>query len=66
MPMPGDEIIYGHTEYAAYARYPAYLSVTRRQKDGRYIVTVRSRDTCSAGQIVMTPEEWAAFKLEIA
>ena len=63
---PGDELIYAYTDPAAYRRYPAYLNVTRREKDGYYVVTVRSRETCSAGQIVLSPAQWAAFKLEIA
>lgn len=64
--MPSDETVYAHTEPQPYERYPAYLNITRRGKDGAYVVTVRSRDTCGTGQIVLTPKQWRAFRDEVA
>lgn len=68
--MPGDICLFAHTEsgaptYPTYRQYPAYINVTRREKDGMYLLSVRSRDTCSAGYIELTPAQWATFKSAI-
>jgi len=63
--MPGDECVYTYTEVERYQRYPAYFNVTRRGRDGTYVITLRSRDNCSAGIIELSPAQWSAFKLEI-
>jgi hypothetical protein len=57
--------LYAYTEGQVYKTYPAYLNVTLRA-DGYIEITVRSRDTCSAGMIALSPAEWAAFKLQLS
>lgn len=63
--MPSDECLYAHTDATGYQRYPAYINVTRRGRDGTYVITVRTRDNCSAGVIELSAAQWAAFKSEI-
>jgi hypothetical protein len=57
--------VYAHTEVGPYNRYPAYLNVSQRE-DGVVEITVRTRDTCGAGMIELSPAMWAAFKLQIS
>jgi hypothetical protein len=56
--------VYAYTEGQPYKNYPAYLNVSKCA-DGGVEITVRSRDTCSAGMIKLSPAEWSAFKLQI-
>lgn len=58
----GDECLYAYTECGPYLRYPAYVNVTRRATDGCYEISVRSRDTCSAGFLILTPAQFLEFR----
>lgn len=62
--MERPDTVYAHTEHAHYERYPSYLCV-QRMPNGSYQVIVRSRDTCSAGMIELTPAQFAAFRLSL-
>ena len=53
--------IYAYTETQPSSYYPAYLNVTRRAS-GLYEISVRSRDTCSAGMIVLSAEQFQEFR----
>lgn len=58
------ECLYAYTESQPYQRYPGYLNVTRKVS-GLYEISVRTRDNCNAGTLVLSAEQFAAFRSAI-